>query len=92
MVCSCLFHYLIINFGVKNNGVKDITLQQQNCGREAPIHMSLAERDKRISATVFKYSNPDPSYDKKEQDLQKKNSYENKIVLRYKGYESSNII
>jgi len=49
---------------VKNNGVRDIILQQQNCGLEAPIHTSLAERDKRVS--VFRYSNPDPGYDKKE--------------------------
>ena len=92
MVCPCLFHYLIIHFGVKNNAVKDIMLQQQNCGLEAPIHTSLAERDKRVSVTVFRHSNPDPGYDKKEQDLQIKNPYENKIPSWYEGYESSNII
>lgn len=67
-------------------------LQQQNRGLEAPIHTSLAERDKRVSVTVFRYSNPDPGYDKKEEDLQIKNPYENKIASWDEGYESSTII
>lgn len=67
-------------------------LQQQNRGLETPIHTSLVESDKRVSVTVFRYSNPDPGYDKKEEDLQIKNPYENKIPSWDEGYESSTII
>lgn len=78
MVCSYLFHYLFNNFGVKNNGVSNIKSQQESCESEALIYKTLADKDKRIGVTVFRDSNGDPGYDKKE-DLQIKNIYENKI-------------
>lgn len=40
---------------------------------------SLTERDKRASVTGFRHNNTGTGHDKKEQDLQIKNPYENKI-------------
>lgn len=49
---------------------------------------SWTERDKRASVTGVWHNNPGTSYDRKEQDLQIKNPYENKISWWHEGYGS----